>query len=226
MNLFQHKVPMLALLNKCGRAGYFGWRASQVFALRVKKVDSLPRHDCDVPLLQVADHVGKWRKSDRVGPKVHFASAISDRKRRSFACSNYQIFVTFKQKRECKRTFQSRQCSAYRVDRLAPPLQLLIYQMSDHLSVCVRGKLRAIQSELVTQFTMIFDDPVVNDRNSINRVRVRVLFVCTPVSCPSRVADAYAADERLAGKLAFKVFELTDCSPPRKETTFKRGDTG
>jgi hypothetical protein len=86
--------------------------------------------------------------------------------------------------------------------------------------------MRAIQSELVTQFTIIFDDPVVNDRNSINRVRVRVLFVCTAVSCPSRVADAYAADERLAGKLAFKVFELTDCSPPRKETTFKRGDTG
>jgi hypothetical protein len=86
--------------------------------------------------------------------------------------------------------------------------------------------MRAIQSELVTQFTMIFDDPVVNDRNSINRVRVRVLFVCTAVSCPSRVADAYAADERLTGKLAFKVLELTDCSPPRKETAFKRGDTG
>jgi hypothetical protein len=86
--------------------------------------------------------------------------------------------------------------------------------------------MRTIESELVTQLAMIFDDPVVNDRNSINRVRVRVLFVCTAVSCPSRVADAYAANERLTAKLAFKVFQLTDCSPPRKETTLKRGDTG
>jgi hypothetical protein len=109
VNLFDHKVPMLAFLDEYGRTGEFGWRASHVFALRIEKVDSLPRDDSDVTIFQVADHVGKWRKSNRVRPKVHFASAVPDRKWRSFARSkNYQVFVPFEQERKCKRSFQPR----------------------------------------------------------------------------------------------------------------------
>jgi hypothetical protein len=108
VNLFDHKVTMLAFLDEYGRTGEFGWRASHVFALRIEKVDSLPRDDSDVTIFQVADHVGKWRKSNRVRPKVHFASAVPDRKWRSFARSNYQVFVPFEQERKCKRSFQPR----------------------------------------------------------------------------------------------------------------------
>jgi hypothetical protein len=226
VNFFDHKVSMRAFLDEAGRSGDFGWRASQVFALRIEKVDSLPRDDCDVTVFQVADHVGKWRKSNRVRPKVHFASAIPDRKWRSFARSNYQIFVAFKQERKCKRSFQPRQRSAYGVDWLASFLQLLAYEMSDHLGVCVSSKTRASQLEFIAQFAMIFDDAVVNDRNAINRMRMRVLFVWTAMSSPARVANAYEADERLTSKLALEVPELPDCAPPRKETAFKGGDTG
>jgi len=210
VNLFDHKVPMLAFVNEDGRSSDFGWRASHVFALRIEKIDSLPRDDCDVTVFQVADHVGKRRKSNRVRPKIHFASAISDRKWRSFARSNYQIFVAFKQERERKRSFQPRQRDAYRVDWLASFFQLLVYEMSDHLGVCVRRKAHASPLELIAQFAMIFDDAVMNDRNTLNRVQMRVLFVWTAMSCPARVANAYAADERLTAKLAFEVLEFPD----------------
>jgi len=40
------------------------------------------------------------------------------------------------------------------------------------------------------------------------------------------VANAYAADERLTSKPALEVPEFSDRAPPRKETAFKRGDTG
>jgi hypothetical protein len=59
VNFFGHKVPMLAFVDEDGRAGDLGWQASQVFALRIEKVDSLTRDDCDVTVFQVADHVGK-----------------------------------------------------------------------------------------------------------------------------------------------------------------------
>ncbi len=71
--------------------------------------------------------------------------------------------------------------------------------MSDHLGVRVRGEARARQLELLAQFSMIFDDAVVNDRNTINRVWMGVLFVWTAMSCPARVADSYTANERLTG---------------------------
>jgi hypothetical protein len=226
VNLLDHKVPMLAFPDQHGRGGDFGWRASQVLALGIEKVDSLPRDDYDVAVFQETDHVGKWRKSNRVRPEVHFASAIADRKWRSFTRSNYQVFVAFKQERKCKRSFQPRQRDAYRVDWLASFLQLLAYEMSDHLGVCFRGKTRASQRELVAQCAMIFDDTVMDDSDAINRMRMRVLFVWTAMSCPARVANAYEAGERLTSELALKVLEFSYCAPPRKEAALKRGDTG
>jgi hypothetical protein len=98
--------------------------------------------------------------------------------------------------------------------------------MSDHLSVRVRGETRASQLELLTQFAMIFDDAVVNDRNTINRVWMGVLFVWTAMSCPARVADAYTANKRLTSEHALEVREFPDRAPPRKETAFKGGNAG
>src|SRR5258705_13851112 len=120
----------------------------------MENVDTLPRDDCHVRVLQVGDHVGKRSKRNRVICIVQFAPAIPDCKWRSFARSNDQIFVAFKQERKCKRTFQPRQRSAYRVDWLASFLQLLVYEMSDHLGVCVRGKTRAAPLELLSKFTL------------------------------------------------------------------------
>jgi hypothetical protein len=109
-------------------------------------------------------------------------------------------FFGLQQERKCKRSFQPRQRGAYRIDRLASFLELLVYQMSNHLGVCVGGKARASQLEFLPQFAMILDDAVVNDLNAINRVRMRVVFVWTAMSCPARMTNAYAADERLASK--------------------------
>jgi len=98
--------------------------------------------------------------------------------------------------------------------------------MSDHLGVCIRDKAHASPLELIAQVAMIFDDAVMNDRDAINRVRMRVPFVWTAMSCPARVANAYGAHERLTSKFALEVLEFPDCTPPRKDTAFKRGDTG
>jgi hypothetical protein len=108
--------------------------------------------------------------------------------------------VAFKQEGQRKRPLQSRQRGAYRLYRLATLLQLLVYEMSDHLGVCFRDKARPCPLKLVTQLAMIFDDAVVNDRNAINRVRMRVLFIWTAVGCPSCVANAYATAERFTCK--------------------------
>jgi hypothetical protein len=40
------------------------------------------------------------------------------------------------------------------------------------------------------------------------------------------VANADPADERFTVELALEILEFPDRAPPRKETVFKRGDTG
>ena len=98
--------------------------------------------------------------------------------------------------------------------------------MSDHLGIGIRGKSRAVERKLVAQFAMIFNDSVVNDRYAINGVRVRVLLVRTAMSRPARVADAYAADQRVTAKLALEIIELSNGASPRQEAALKRSDTG
>jgi hypothetical protein len=72
---------------------------------------------------------------------------------------------------------------------------------------------------------MIFDYAVVNDRNAINRMWMRIFFAWTTVSRPACVANPYAANKRLTSELALEVLELSDCAPPRKATALERGYT-
>jgi hypothetical protein len=134
--------------------------------------------------------------------------------------------MAFKQERERKRSLQPRQRRAYGVDRLASFLQLLIYEMSDHLGICVRDKASAGQLKLLTQLPVILDNAVVNDRNTIDRVWMRVVFVRAAVSRPAGVTDAYEAAERIAGKFALEVLEFADGAPKCKKAPFKCRDTG
>ena len=64
---------MLAFLSENRRAGDLEWRSSQAFAFRIEKLDPLPRDHCDVTVFQVIDHVGKWRKGNRVRAEIHLA---------------------------------------------------------------------------------------------------------------------------------------------------------
>jgi hypothetical protein len=73
---------------------------------------------------------------------------------------------------------------------------------------------------------MVFDDTIVNDCDALSRVWVGVLLVRTAVCGPARMADSYAATERLATEHTLEILEFSDRSPARKETAFKSGKTG
>jgi hypothetical protein len=66
MYLLSHEVPIAAFLNKDVGVGDFGWRTPQTLALRIEKLDSLPRDDRDVTVFQIVDRVGKGCEIDVV----------------------------------------------------------------------------------------------------------------------------------------------------------------
>ena len=63
--------------------------------------------------------------------------------------------------------------------------------MSDHFGVRLADETSAVQLELFAQLVMVFNDAVVNDRDALNRVRMRVVFGWAAVSGPAGVPDAY-----------------------------------
>jgi hypothetical protein len=59
--------------------------------------------------------------------------------------------------------------------------------------------------ELLAQLAEILDDAVVDHGQAIGGVRVRVAFGRPAVGCPTRVADADGAGERLAREPCFEI---------------------
>ena len=98
--------------------------------------------------------------------------------------------------------------------------------MRDHLAVglgCERG---APGFELAPQLAEILDDAVMDDREPIGRVRMRVILVRPAMGRPARVADADRALERLVREFLFEIPELALGAPAREHAVLKRGDAG
>jgi hypothetical protein len=61
-------------------------------AVRIEKVGSLPRDDCDVTIFQIVEHVGKRREGNRVGPAVTVDSGALPKKSSSVRSSERRAF--------------------------------------------------------------------------------------------------------------------------------------
>ena len=98
--------------------------------------------------------------------------------------------------------------------------------MSDDLGVGVGTEFRALVLELVPQLAEILDDAVVDHGEAVGGVRVRVAFGRPAVGCPTRVADADGAGERLAREPRLEIAQLALGTPAGKASVFQGGDAG
>ncbi len=106
--------------------------------------------------------------------------------------------------------------------------QLVCDQVRQDLGVRLGTKGVTPGFQLPSQFLVIFDDAVVNDRDPARgigmgmRVDVRRLAVRGPAGVPY----AGGAGKRGVVKLAFKVAQPADALPDVQTSVFKRGDPG
>ncbi len=93
------------------------------------------------------------------------------------------------------------------------------------MSVSVR-ELRALGFEFAPQFDEIFDDAVMDDREPVRGVRMRVVFGRPAVGRPAGVADADGAQQWFAGQPLFQISKLALRPPARELALFEGGDAG
>jgi hypothetical protein len=98
--------------------------------------------------------------------------------------------------------------------------------MSDHLGVGVGAEFRALAFELVPQLAEILDDAVVDHGEAVGGMGVGVAFGRPAVGCPTGVADADGAGERLARESRFEIAQLALGMPAGKASVFQGGDAG
>ena len=80
--------------------------------------------------------------------------------------------------------------------------------------------------QLLAQLAEILDDAVVDDREAVGGVRMRVAFGRPAVGRPAGMADADGAGERLAREPRFEIAQLALGAPAGELSVLQRGDAG
>ena len=196
-------------------------RTSGVVHLRAVAV-----HDDPVAVFEIADRIRERRQRDGVGAEIHLAVAIADRQRRAAARADQKIVLALEQEGERESALQPRQRGGDRVGRRKSLAQLRADEMGDHFGVGFGREFRAASFSLGAQLAEIFDDAVVDDRDAVGGVRMRVDFVRTAMGRPARVADADLAAERLLVQPLLEIAQLALGAAAREMAIFQRGNAG
>ena len=103
---------------------------------------------------------------------------------------------------------QPRQDRLHRLLRGLTRLDLFADEVRDHLGVGLAGERAAPRDQFLSQRLEIFDDAVVDHRDMVGGVRVRVVRGRTAMRRPARVRDPDAARQRIGGQFLRKIDEL------------------
>ncbi len=181
------------------------------------------QHD-PVAVFEISDAVGERPERNRIRAEIHFAIAKADGQRRPVAGADHQIVVAGEDEPERERAAKLRQRRPHRLDRLDALLQEVIDQMQHDLGVGFGLEDRALFLKRFAQLAEILDDAVVNDGNTLGRVRMGVVFGRLAMGGPAGVADAGMARQRLGPEPRFEIFQFALGAPPRQVVAFERCD--
>src|SRR5262245_57718662 len=99
MDFLRHEVLVVTLVDQLRRCrGFKDW-TFDFAAMLIVNLHALAREHGPVTVFQVADRVGEWCQSDRIGAEIHLAITVTNREWRSLS-RTYQE-VVFARKKKC-----------------------------------------------------------------------------------------------------------------------------
>jgi hypothetical protein len=153
--------------------------------------------------------------------------ADADHDRAAFAREHDTIAVVLRHDSERIRAFKLRDGGAHCLEQVVRDLQVIVDPVRNDLGIGLRRELVAGLDQLGTQFVVVLDDAVVDDRDAVLRdVRVRVALARHTVRRPPRVRDAEVAVRGVGVKRVLEFPHLADGAQPLDVAgTVQHGDT-
>ena len=151
---------------------------------------------------------------------------MPDGQRAAFACRNHQIVFAFEQESEGKGTFQTRQRFFSRLNVVHALLDVMLGQQGNGFRVRFGDKLAAMLGQLFAQFTVVFDNSVVNNGHRAGAVGVCVLGRRRAMGCPACVANAGLACQRFMNQQIGQVDQFADSATAVQSSGVHGGDAG
>ena len=189
-------------------------------------IGALAGHNDPVAFLEIRDTVGERRERERVGSEIHLALAVADRERRALPRADQEVVLALEQVDERERAAQALERRRNRLlRRLARSEFVLDYERGD-LGVRLGRERMALGGELVTQRPEVFDDAVVDHRESRRRVGMGVGLGRLAMRRPAGVADADRAREGMGRELGLEILEFALGAPPLEPPVLEGRDAG
>src|SRR6516225_3200721 len=97
--------------------------------------------------------------------------------------------------------------------------------MGNDFGVSLRLEIRAGRRKFVTQLAKIFDNSIVNDRDPIDHMGMRIDLVWSTVGGPAGVPDPGRAEQRILRQPRFQVAKLALGTTPNQTPVLECGDS-
>jgi len=141
-----------------------------------------------------SDNLACKRKESRdVGSDKVFALAEADNEWREIFSNDKIIGLSAADDADGVGAFEAGEGLANSLKKVGGRLKLKVNQVGNNFRVRFGSKGAALSHELGFQFSIIFDDAVVNDGQAVDQMGMGVVFGRAAVGCPPRMADAESA---------------------------------
>ena len=225
-NLLLHEVAVIALFDRRGRCARSAHLAFDLGVLGVVDRRALARDNHPVAFLEVADLLRQRCKRQRVGAEIGFALAVTDHQRRTEPRADQHVGMVAKGNRQRKCTPQARQDFSDGFLRRAAFFHQLGDVMQDDFGIGIAFQRTPRLPQFGAQFLVILDNPVVDQRDTIGRMRVGVRGRGRTMRCPARVRDAHIACSRVRSEFGHEVRQLALCPATNKSAFVDSADAG
>jgi len=228
VDLLRHEMAMALLLNDEALPIHPVTRPVREHAVDVGDADPGGLHDADVAVLQVGHLGGVLLDGEHVRGDQVLVRAIADHQRARAPRGQDQVGLARRDEGQGVAALEPPQRGPER--RLQPhPLRHVVGdELRDHLGIGGRGEDAALGLELLADLEIVLDDAVVDHRDGLRRVGVRVGVGHRrgAVSGPAGVADADVRLHRLPQDLALEIGDLADLPAQLQNAVQRRGQAG
>ena len=190
-------MPVIALLDGGGGGAGLDDVAVDRLVLLVENLDGFAADDCPVAFVQIGDPLCPRSYRERIGAEVIFAVAVADGQRRPHARTDDQVGMLAEQDGNGEGADKPRQHRRDGLLRRSTAFDLARDEMAHDLGVRLAFELPAFRDQLIAERLEVLDDPVVNQGDGPDDVRMRVADRWGAVRRPAGVGDAGAAVERM-----------------------------
>ena len=182
-------------------------------ALKIRQPHAIGSDYRDVAIRQ-KHHVARVMQHRRnIARHEVFVLAQANHRGRSQARRHDFVRVARRNHRQRVDARQLLHCFLHRAFERA--IEVLFNQVRDHFRIRLGQKLVPFLNQLLLQFQIILDNPVVHhhDFAFAVAVRMRILFRRTPVRGPARVPDSVESVERAQTYRLFQIPQFPRCPP-------------